>query len=518
MNSPRALVTALVAASLAAVAVFGLWQSGQGVRRWTAEVAGVPVEVFQPDVASPTPIPAVVVAHGFSGNRQLMYGFGYTLARSGYTAVLIDFAGHGASRDRLPDGSSDAGLRVLSSNLDAALAYARGLPGVDPARVALAGHSMGAGAVVGYSAEHPEVPATVAVSLGGQGAGLADRPDAPRNLLLLVGANEFAGFIDGSTSALTAAYPDGVAGGIYGDFAQGTARRLAIVPGVEHISILFSHDTYREMSAWLDAALRPAERGGAAWPDSRIGWVLLLYVAAAIGFYPLAWALLKGRAGGQPAPAAPVAPLKGWLAVGMSLAGAALAPVALLVVPYQWLPLSAGNYMGAYFLVYGLIVCAGLLAARRGKLLVPGAVRAYAAPMIVLVAYAMVTFGWVGHLTWTSFGLAGDRLWIAPIMAACAFLYFLADEALVWRPSAKARAGLYALTKAILVIGLVLAILLLRAPFFLLLLAPILPALFLWHGVYAHWLARLTGQRWPAAALNAVVFGWVIAATFALVG
>ena len=528
MRPPRLLLIALVAAVLAAIAIFNLWQSGAEVQRSVKDAGGVPVELFEPTASASQAKPAVVVAHGFSGNRQLMYGFGYTLARNGYVAALIDFAGHGASRERLPGGSGDAGYRILASNLSSALEVVRQIPSVDPDRVALLGHSMGAGAVVRYAAEHPEVPATVAVSLGGMGSQLPPRPDNPRNLLLLVGANEFAGFLDGSTAALQIAYPGAVAGQTYGDFQDGSARRLSIPPGVEHISILFSPEAYRETVSWLNAALAgsdapgtPAGNAAELHIDARIGWVLLLYAAAAVGFYPLSRVLLRRRTGADE-PSAPVAApagfMPGWKAALLSAGGGLLAPALMLVFPYQWMPLSVGNYAGGYFLLYGAVLIAGLAAAKRLGPHGWGDVRRLAAPVLILAAYALLTFGLTAHLTWTNFALAGERLWMGGVLFAFLLSYFWADEMLVWRYPARARAALYALTKAILLISLAAAIFAFRAPFFLLLLIPVMLALFAWHGLYSHWLFRFSGRAWPGAVVNASVLAWMIAATFALGG
>ncbi len=521
MRRAGIVLSAVIAAGLAAIAIFGLWQAGTGIQRRVVDVDGVPVELFEPAGGAANQFPAVVVAHGFSGNRQLMYGFGNTLARNGYVAALIDFAGHGSSLDRLPEGSGEAGIRTLASNIGTALDYVRQLPNVDPARVAILGHSMGAGVVARYGAEHPEVPATIAVSLGGLGNPLPAQADAPRNFLILVGANEFAGFADGSLAGLRAAYPDGVAGTTYGDFGPGTARRLVVVPGVEHISILFSPDTYREMVEWLDDAVRgePSRDGAALALDSRIGWILLLYLAAAIGFYPLATVALARGAGARRAPVdGTPRVVPGWVAILLSAAGALLAPLLMLVVPYAWMPLSVGNYVGVYFLLYGAVLIAAMAALKRLGPQGWGEARRLTLPVAVLSAYALVTFGLVAHLAWTSFALAGARLWMAVVLFFEVLVYFWADEVLVWRTSAPARAGLYALTKVFLLASLVGAIFVLRAPFFLLLLIPVMLLLFVWHGLYSHWLFRLTGRAWPAAALNAVVFAWMIAATFAVVG
>ena len=41
-------------------------------------------------------MPSVLIAHGFAGSKQLMLGYAYVLAHSGYAVMLWDFGGHGA--------------------------------------------------------------------------------------------------------------------------------------------------------------------------------------------------------------------------------------------------------------------------------------------------------------------------------------------------------------------------------------------------------------------------------------
>lgn len=511
------VLSALAAVALAAVSVANLARARDGVRREVHVAGGTPIELFVP-VGATGRSPAVVVTHGFSGNRQLMYGFGYTLARNGYVAGVIDYAGHGGNARRLPESpAGDAQYAALAADLDAALAFMRGRPDVDPARVAILGHSMGASAVARYGAERPGVPATVAISLGEFGGRLPPRADAPRNMLIMVGALEFAGFVNGSTAGLRVAYPDGAPGTTYGDASAGTARRLFVAPGVEHITILFSPDAHVELVRWLDASLGGFPAGRPVHTDGRMGWVLVLYLAAAIGFRPLAHALFAGSAGARPAWGPGV---RGRFAVLIAVAAAVVAPLALRVVPYRWMPVTVGNYVGVYFAVFAAFAGAAALTASRGAIaarlraawdarLLPGAA--------ALTAYALVTFGLPAHLEWTSFALPGARGWVVGVVFVFAFAFFLADEALAARDGQGRRAALSALTKLLVVASLTAAVFALGAPGFLLLLVPVMAVLFVWHGVYAHWLFGLTRAPWVAAVVNAAVFAWVIAATFALV-
>ncbi len=81
MSKPiRLAIAAGVALVLAAVSIVNLDRAGQGLARRTLDVDGVPMELFLPARPAEAQLPAVLVVHGFSGNRQLMLWLRYTLA------------------------------------------------------------------------------------------------------------------------------------------------------------------------------------------------------------------------------------------------------------------------------------------------------------------------------------------------------------------------------------------------------------------------------------------------------
>ena len=45
-----------------------------------------------------------------------------------------------------------------------------------------------------------------------------------------------------------------VAGETYGSFPDGSARKLVLARGVEHIGVLYSHDSMVEALRWMNAA------------------------------------------------------------------------------------------------------------------------------------------------------------------------------------------------------------------------------------------------------------------------
>lgn len=262
------------------IGLFKLHEGSRDLNITRTVVSDTPVTIFRRQSALPAPV--VVIAHGFAGSQQLMQPFAETLARNGYIAVTFDFLGHG--RNPVPmHGDITKGLTItnaLLKELTDVAALARGLPGSN-SRLAVLGHSMASDIVVRFAQAQPDVEATVAVSVFSP----VVTPSSPRNLLVIVGALEPAMLrneglrIVNLTTGGTA-----IPGETYGQFYDGTARKLVLARGVEHIGVLYSHDGMVEAARWLNAVFgdRPQEE-----VDSRGRWLALVFA----GIVGLAWPL-----------------------------------------------------------------------------------------------------------------------------------------------------------------------------------------------------------------------------------
>jgi len=106
--------------------------------------------------AAATPI--VVMAHGLSGTRRDRLGpFAERFAAAGFAALVFDHRGFG-------DSGGEPDLFDPRRQLDdwrAAIAFARSLPGIDPARIATFGSSMGGGNALAAAADDPRVAAAI---------------------------------------------------------------------------------------------------------------------------------------------------------------------------------------------------------------------------------------------------------------------------------------------------------------------------------------------------------------------
>ncbi len=104
------------------------------------------------------PVPIVVMAHGLSGTRRDRLGpFAERFATAGAAALVFDHRGFGDSGGE-PDRFDP---RLQLEDWRAAIAQARSLPGVDPARVVTFGSSMGGGNALAAAAGDRRIAAAI---------------------------------------------------------------------------------------------------------------------------------------------------------------------------------------------------------------------------------------------------------------------------------------------------------------------------------------------------------------------
>ncbi|MEU7958220.1 dienelactone hydrolase family protein [Micromonospora humida] len=501
----RAALTVLAVLALL-LGGYGLLRADAGLTTRQVTADGVPLTLVRAaadddDGAGAVRRPGVVIAHGFAGSARLMRPLADTVARQGAVALLLDFAGHGGNPAGLPGAGRDdtASRGTLEHDLAVAVAHLRGRPDVDPMRIVLVGHSMGAGAVTRYAAGHPDIAGTVAISLPDGG----DLPDArPRRLLLIVGGLEFPAFR--ATAEATARRGDG--------------RRVVVVPGVEHISVLFAGRTHREVAAWVGGD------GAVPRPAARLVPAGLLLLGLGLGFVPLA-ALLTGRRG-RPAAPVPVAPAPAVLAVATAVTGVGvlLAPV----LPTTRLPLAVGGYLTGFLLVTGVL----LAAARYWPLRLftagpaPGAPGVAGGPVpttggrtplrpvvaaLLLTGYAVAAVAVPIHLGLTWALPVGARWWLLPVVTVGCLVFLAGAELLTqgrsWRYAAVGALAVPALGGAA-VVGL--------APGFVLLVVPLFVVLLGWQAAWAAVLRRAGAPRWAPAVVGALLVAWPLATALPL--
>jgi alpha-beta hydrolase superfamily lysophospholipase len=111
-----------------------------------------------PAVGGAERAPVVVMAHGLSGTRRDRLGpFAERFAAAGFAALVFDHRGFG-------DSGGEPDLFDPSRQLEdwrTAIAFARSLPDIGPAKVVTFGSSMGGGNALAAAAEDPMVAAAI---------------------------------------------------------------------------------------------------------------------------------------------------------------------------------------------------------------------------------------------------------------------------------------------------------------------------------------------------------------------
>lgn len=507
-------VSGVVGIALLVGSAVGLAQAQEGGEVRSASVDGIPVTLYSPGGEQPT----VIVAHGFAGSAQMVDPLARGLARAGFTVVTFDFPGHGENGSALPADSADrrTSWDLLTEPLGEVVDWTLEQSEVDRSRIALLGHSMGAGAAVSYAVDDAEgdgtITATVALSLPSADDVPDGEPSVPADLLLLHGALEPEQFATAALEALRAGYPEALPGVTFGDPGEGTARRADTVPGVEHIGILFTGATLDASVSWLSDALGHAPSPTHLSPV--LVWAVLALVGAGLVMAPLARLLLGS--GARPAWDPDPPPVRGRSVLLLTAASAAVASGgAWLLGPVaDQVPVAVGGYLAAWFACAGVVV-GGWWAIRRSRTdLWPVVTWRSLIGALVLASLATVAVVVPGSMSWAAFSLVGVRGWTAVLLLLVFLVFFGADELVVRRSSPGRRLGLVVGSRLLAVAILLAAIPLLGAPGFLILVLPLLLLFLLVLAAYAAicaqgrdgYLAAVLVQAVPAALLVATTF------------
>jgi hypothetical protein len=471
----------------------GIWRleaERAGISITPLAVGSTPATVYRREASAPAP--AVIIAHGFAGSRQLMEAYALTLARAGYVAVTFDFEGHGRNPTPMSgdvtrvDGTTQLLMREIGGVTDAAM----GLPGVD-GRVALLGHSMASDIIVRRAIADPRVSATIAVSMFSEAVTAAE----PRNLLIISG--EWEGFLrKDALRNVRLADPSASEGDTQGDPAKGSGRRAVVAPGVEHVGVLYSQTAAREARQWVDHVFGRTSHGPVAATGGPI--VLLL-----VGLVVLAWPLAGTLPAVKSAPSS-VPPRVFLLAV---VVPAVLTPVSLSFVDTHFLPVLVADYLAAHLLVYGLIALA--LLTRSGVEV--GGLSWVAA--LAFACYGIWVFGGALDRYVASFAPGPARVPVILAIALGAVAYMISDSLTLEAGRAKLWRVLVARGAFIASLGVAVALDFQRL-FFLLIIMPLIVLFFTIFGLMAGWVGRSTGSAFASGLALGLILAWALGVSF----
>lgn len=434
-------------------------------------VGQTPVTVMQGEGDGP----AVVVAHGFAGSRQMMQGYSLLLAQAGYRVFAFDFEGHG--RHRVPMSGDvnaiDGTTRLLMNQTQQVIETAR----ADDAPVALLGHSMATDILIRVANETENIGPLVLLSAFSQ----AVDESAPRDLLFVTGAWE-PGLREFALESAASARPE-------------ARRDVLIAPIVEHVSILHSRAGRKAAVDWVntyyDRDLTPA--------PGQTGWALIGVLAAIT-------LLFSQVARFAPASAPPQTPVSGRVALMASALGALATPPLAWLVTVDFLDVLVADYLMVHLAIYGMLQLAFLMWAR--VRLAPLDLRA----SCLLLVWTLFVFGFALDRYGASFWPTPERWQIIAILAIGAVPFMLADARLT------VGAGLMhrVLVRTAFLASLGFAVALNFSELsFLFMIAPVVVLFFLSFGYMGRISAARSGATSAGVALG-LALAWAIGVSFPL--
>lgn len=103
--------------------------------------------------------PAVLVMHGWGANASMMLSSAAPLSSAGFAVLLLDARCHGASGDE-----AFTSLPRFAEDIEAGLDWLALAPPVDAKRLAVIGHSVGAGAALLSATRRSDIRAVISIS------------------------------------------------------------------------------------------------------------------------------------------------------------------------------------------------------------------------------------------------------------------------------------------------------------------------------------------------------------------
>mgnify|MGYP001792682153 CR=1 FL=1 len=466
----------LVALAAAGLILLSLWQlenARRGIEVTDAMRGDTPVTTYATPGAEG---PAVVIAHGFAGSREMMQAYALDLARAGYIAHAFDFLGHGAHPDPM-SGDVNAEDGTTRRLVDQTKALIAGVGGDTP--VALVGHSMATDVLVRVAAETPQVGPLVLISAFSNEI----TAEAPRDLLLITGAWE-PGLTEFARTAAAAQAPD--------------VRRAAVIaPRSDHVSILQSVKARAAAVTWLngfyDRDVQPR--------ITATGWGLIGLLAGIIALTPtLARAL--------PSQATPRTPLPPARFLAVALLPAVATPLIAVPLDIGVLPVLVADYLALHLAILGGLQL--LLLWRFGVR--PAGLSAPA--VLLILIWGIGVFGLALDRYGANFLPNAPRLWIIAALALGTIPFMLADALLsgaghgpLWHRGLARVAFLGSLAFAVALdfSGL----------FFLILIAPVIVLFYIVFGLMGRWVAQRSGAASAGLGLG-LVLAWALGVSFPL--
>ncbi|OSQ53179.1 alpha/beta hydrolase [Marivita geojedonensis] len=482
----RPLLTYL-AILIAGLSILVLEVARTGVTFTDRSVGPTPVTTLARDGADG---PNVVIAHGFAGSREMMQGYGLTLAQAGYRVHMFDFEGHGAHPEPMSGDVTriEGTTRLLMDQTRAVIDdVADGTP------VALLGHSMATDVLIRVAMETDTGP-LVLLSAFSQ----AVTADQPKDMLLISGQWE-PHLREFGVDAVQMVDPDAQEGETV---QQGNVIRAAIIaPWSEHVAILQSRAGRLAALDWLNRAY-DRDMMASAPPT---GWAFLALMASITVLASLLVRLVVPEAPLPPSHQPGVLRFLGTLIVP-----AVLTPFLALPLDFGVLPVLVADYLAIHLGVFGLLSLTMQRWLWGPFTLGWTGIVPFTLALVALLAWGIGVFGFALDRYGANFFPIEERLPIIAALVIGAIPFMVADAQLVWKAPLWRRIA----ARVALLVSLGIAVALdLEGLFFLLIIAPVIILFFFVHGAMGRAFGKRAGPLLAGIALG-IILAWALGVSF----
>jgi dienelactone hydrolase len=450
--------------------------------------------------------PAIVMVHGFMADRQFMSTLARRVAQNGYAVLAIDVSGHGANRNPFPGGLANAD--ALRTDVKKAVDFLRSYQFVDGSRIAVMGHSMGAGAVLDYATVDPALKGAVMIS---GGFGLTG-PERPKNALFIFAQNDpsFIHSVSTEIASHLAGVPQIELGKTYGEFAQGNAVEAIEMPGLNHLTIAYSPEAAATMVKWLDGAFATARTGEINLREPRRGATILAGLLFVVLLIPL------GKIAGEIAGDWPEGPsgLGGWPGLAILVFALLVAmPLVATIVPTAFFPLVVGDVQVAWFWSAGVLLAIVLILAQvlEWRRLRDGlGATVLAALLVMTIIYLCLV---ADQVTLHTLALTPERLILTVVGSLLLLPFWLSFEFMLRRGDLVVSTIRATIGRALVIVMLVTGIFLQVLPGVLMLILPNLVVIYVTVEILAASAYSSSRNLMLIALVESMWLAWTIAAT-----
>ena len=190
----------------------------------------------------------VFISHGFAGSKTFMKAISLAIVESNYLSIRFDYLGHGKNKRHYSGDvfdENDATMNFVNQTNEIIKHYSSEFAEIP---IFIIGHSMASDIIFKVALINPLIEGSIGIS---NYTNVINK-NKPSNVLILNG--QFEPFLrKHSLNSLTKiGISKPIEGITYGDWEDGSTRKVEVVNKTGHVSILYSKNTQKYIIDWLN--------------------------------------------------------------------------------------------------------------------------------------------------------------------------------------------------------------------------------------------------------------------------